>query len=79
LLRKTWIEKDQTRRKAEEEANEHKKKELRDLIARRIERLIEERAVESKQQNEREAVVEVERTQKGLKNMSMQEISVATP
>jgi hypothetical protein len=64
LLGKTWIEKDQIRRKAEEEAIENKKKELRDLIAQRIDRLIEEREVESKQQNEREVVVNVERRQK---------------
>jgi hypothetical protein len=37
LLGKTWIEKDQIRRKEEEEATEQKKKELRDFMARRIE------------------------------------------
>ena len=37
LLGKTWIEKDQIRRKAEEEATEQKNKELRDLITRKIE------------------------------------------
>jgi hypothetical protein len=36
LLGKTWIEKDQIRRKAEEEAIEKKNKELRDLISRII-------------------------------------------
>jgi hypothetical protein len=36
LLGKTWIEKDQIRRKIEEEATKQKKKELRDLIARKI-------------------------------------------
>jgi hypothetical protein len=41
LLGKTWIEKDQIRRKAEEEVTEQKKKELRDFIARKIERLIQ--------------------------------------
>jgi hypothetical protein len=41
LLGKTWIEKDQIRRKAEEEATEKKKKQLRDLIARRIDQLLE--------------------------------------
>jgi hypothetical protein len=35
-LGKTWIEKDQIRRKGEEEATEKKKKELRDFIARKI-------------------------------------------
>ena len=49
LLGKTWIEKDQIRRKAEEEATEKKNQELRDSIARRIDRLMEEREVESKQ------------------------------
>jgi hypothetical protein len=42
LLGKNWIEKDQTRRKAEEENTEKKKQELRDFIARKIDRLIEE-------------------------------------
>jgi hypothetical protein len=42
LLGKTWIEKDQIRRKAEEEAIENKMQELMDFIARRIDRLIEE-------------------------------------
>jgi hypothetical protein len=42
LLGKTWIEKDQNRRKAEEESTEKKKQELRDFISRKIDRLIEE-------------------------------------
>jgi hypothetical protein len=37
LLGKTWIKKDQIRRKEEEEATKHKKKELRDFIAIKIE------------------------------------------
>jgi hypothetical protein len=37
LLGRTWIEKDQIRRKAKEEAIEQKKKELRDLITIKIE------------------------------------------
>jgi hypothetical protein len=41
LLGKTWIEKDQIRRKAEEEATEKKKQELKDFIARKIDLLIE--------------------------------------
>jgi hypothetical protein len=64
LLGTTWIKKDQIRRKVEEEATEKKKKELRDFIARRIDRLIKEREVESKQQNPRELAIEVERTKK---------------
>jgi hypothetical protein len=51
LLGKTWIEKDQIRRKVEDEATENKKKELRDFIARKIDRLIEEQEDKSKQQN----------------------------
>jgi predicted phage tail protein len=51
FLGKTWIEKDQIRRKEEEEAIEKKKKELRDFIARKIDRLIEEQQDKSKQQN----------------------------
>ena len=49
LLSKTWIEKDQIRRKEEEEATENKIQELRDFIARKIDRLIEEREDKSKQ------------------------------
>jgi hypothetical protein len=49
LLGKTWIKKDQIKRKAEEEAIEKKRQELRDFIAQRIYQLIEEREVESKQ------------------------------
>jgi hypothetical protein len=49
LLGKTWIEKDQIRSKAEEEATEWKKQELRDFIARNIAQLIEEQEDHSKQ------------------------------
>jgi hypothetical protein len=42
FLGKTWIEKDQIIRKAEEETIEKKKQELRDFIARRINQLIED-------------------------------------
>jgi hypothetical protein len=42
LLGNTWIEKVQIRRKTKEEATEQKKQELRDFIARKIERLIQE-------------------------------------
>jgi hypothetical protein len=51
LLGKTWIEKDQIRRKAVEEATEKKNQELRYFIARKIDRLIEEREDKSKQYN----------------------------
>ena len=73
MLGRTWIEKDQIRRKEEEEALEQKKQELRDFMARRIARLIEEREDKSKQLRARDLTVEVERTQEGLKNLSMQE------
>jgi hypothetical protein len=79
LLGNTWIEKDQIRRKAEEEATEQKNKELRDFIARKIERLMQEQEDKLKQQRARELAVEVERTQEGLKNLSMQERSASTP
>jgi hypothetical protein len=42
FLGNTWIKEDQIKRKVEEEAIENKKKELRDLISRKIDRLIEE-------------------------------------
>jgi hypothetical protein len=63
LLGKNWIEKDQIRRKEEEEATENKNQELRDFIARKIDRLIKEHEDKSKQHKERELFVEVERTQ----------------
>jgi hypothetical protein len=53
LLGKTWIEKDRIRRKVEEEATKNKKKELRDFVAIKIDRLIEEREDKLKQQRER--------------------------
>jgi hypothetical protein len=78
LLGKTWIEKDQIGRKTKEEATENKNQELRDIIARIIDRMIEEQEVESKQQRARELVVEVERTQEDLKNPPMQERRIPT-
>jgi len=78
LLRKNWIEEDQIRRKAEEEATEKKNQELKDFIDIKIDRLIEEREIKSKQQNARELVVKVERVQEGLKDLSMQERRIPT-
>jgi hypothetical protein len=78
LLGKTWIKEDQMRRKAKEEATENKNKELRDLIARRIDKLMEEQEVDSKQQNARELVVEGERMQECLKDLYMQERRIPT-
>ena len=63
ILGRTWIEKDWVRRKEEEEATENKNQELRDFIARKIDRLIKEHEDKSKQHKERELFVEVERTQ----------------
>jgi hypothetical protein len=48
FLGKAWIETDQIRRKVEEEATKKIKQELRDFIARKVDRLIEERELESK-------------------------------
>ena len=62
LLGRTWIEKDQIRRKEEEDAIEQKKKELRNFTARRIARLIEEQEDKSKKLRARDLAVEVERT-----------------
>jgi hypothetical protein len=78
LLGKTWIEKDHIRRKEEEEAKEKKKKQLRDFITRKIDRLIEEREVESKQQKARELASKIERTQEVLQDLSMKEKSIST-
>jgi NAD-dependent DNA ligase len=77
LLGKTWIEKDQMRRKEKEEATQKKNQELRNFIARKIDRLIEEQEVESKKQKARELVVKVERMQEGLKDLPMQEESIS--
>jgi hypothetical protein len=56
-----------------------KKKELRDFITGKIERLIEEKEENSKQRRAREVAFEVEIKQEGLKNLSMQERTIATP
>jgi hypothetical protein len=53
FLGKTWIEKYQIRRKAEEATTDKKKQELRDFVARKICQLIEEPEVELKQQKAR--------------------------
>jgi hypothetical protein len=79
LLGRTWIERDQIRRKEEEEAIEQKKQELRDFMAKRITCLIEEQEDNSKQLRTRDLAVKVERTQEGLKNLSMQESRAPTP
>jgi predicted phage tail protein len=87
FLGKNWIERDQIRRKSEEEATKNKNHELRDFIAKKIDRLIEEQEDKSKQQNkvttqeeqkERELIVKVERMQEGLKDLSMQERRIPT-
>jgi transaldolase len=73
LLGKTWVENNQIRRKAEEGATKQKKQELRDFMARRIARLIEEQENDLKQQKARELAVKIPRTREGLKTISMQE------
>jgi hypothetical protein len=78
LLGKTWIEKDQIRRK-EEEALEQKKQELKDFMTRRIAHLIEEQENKSKLLRTRDLDVEAERTQTDLKNLSIQESRAPTP
>jgi hypothetical protein len=62
LLGKTWIEKDQARRK-EEEVLEQKKQELKDFMTRRIAHLIEEQENRSKLFRTINLDVKVERTQ----------------
>jgi hypothetical protein len=79
LLGKTWIEKDQIRRKQEEEALEQKKKELRDFMAKRIAHLLEEQENQSKLLRTKNLDVEVERTQEDLKHLSVQESREPTP
>ena len=48
-------------------------------MAKRITHLIEEHEAKSKQLRARELAVEVERTQEGLKNLSMHERRAPTP
>jgi hypothetical protein len=79
LLGRTWIEKYQICKKQEEEALEQKKKELRDFLAKKITHLLEEQEDKSKQLRARDLAVKVERTQEGLKNLSMQESRESTP
>jgi hypothetical protein len=67
LLGRTWIERDQIRRKEEEEAIEQKKKELMDFMARRIAHLIEEQEDKSKQLGTIDLAIEVERMHEDLK------------
>jgi hypothetical protein len=79
FLEKTWIEKDQIRRKQEEEALEQKKKELRDFMARRIAHLLQEQEGQLKLIRTKGLDVEVERTQEDLKHLSVQETRAPTP
>jgi hypothetical protein len=79
LLGKTWIEKDQIQRKQEEEDVEHKKKELRDFMARRIAHLLEEQEDQSKLLRTRALDVKVERSQEESKHLSVQESREPTP
>jgi hypothetical protein len=79
LLGRTWIERDQIQRREEEEAIEQKKQELRDFMANRIVRLIEEQEDKSKKLRAKDLAVEVERTQEGLNNLSMKKNREPTP
>jgi hypothetical protein len=79
LLGKTWIEKDQIRRKQEEEDLEQKKKELRDFMARRIVHLLEEQENQSRLPRTKDMDVEVERTQEDWRHLSIQESRAPTP
>jgi hypothetical protein len=61
FLGKTWIKKDQIRRKQEEEDLEQKNKELRNFMARRITHLLEEQKDKSKLLRTRDLDVKVKR------------------
>jgi len=71
LLGNNWIEKDQIWGEAEEEATEQKNQEIRDFIAKKIERLVQEQENKSKQLRARDLAVEFARTQEGLNTLSM--------
>jgi hypothetical protein len=77
LLGKTWIEKDQTRRK-EEEALEQKKQELRDFMTKRITHLLKEQEDQSKLLRTSYPDVEDERTQEDLQYLSVQKSRAPT-
>jgi hypothetical protein len=70
LLRKPWIEKDQTRTK-EEEVLEQKKQELKYFTTRRIAHMIEEQENRSKLFNTRDLDVEVARTLDDPQNIEL--------
>jgi hypothetical protein len=79
LQGKTWIEKDQIRRKQEEEDLEHKKQELRDFMARIIAHVLEEKENHSKLLKTKDMNVEVERTQEYWRHLSEQKSREPTP
>ena len=62
LIGKSWIDRDQARRKEEEEVLEQKKQELKDFMTRRISHLIEEQESRSQIFNTRNSNVEAKRT-----------------
>jgi hypothetical protein len=62
FLGKTWIEKDQIRRKQEKEDLEQKNQELKDFMASRIAHLLEEQEDKSKLLRTRGLDIEIERT-----------------
>jgi hypothetical protein len=62
LLGRSWIEKDQARRKEEEEVLEQQKQELKEFMTRRMAHLIEEQKNKSKLFNTRDPNFKVGRT-----------------
>ena len=77
LLGKTWIEKDQAKRK-EEEVLEKKKQDLRDFMTKRITHLLKEQEDHPKLLRARHRDVKIERTQEDLRYLSVQEIRIPT-
>ena len=78
MSRKSWIEKDQAKRK-EKEVLQQKKQELKDFMTRRIKHLIEEQENRSKLLITRNLDIEVERTHEDLRHLSVQESREPTP
>jgi hypothetical protein len=78
LLGKSWIKKDQARRK-KEEVLEKKKQELKDFMTRRITHLIEEQENRSNLFRTRNLDVKVERKHEDLRHLFVQDSRAPTP
>jgi hypothetical protein len=80
LLRKTWIERDQARKKEEEEVLEQQRQELKYFMTKKITQLIEEHGNCSKPSNIRSPYVEAKPTQKAeISTLDKEEVIYLNP